>query len=61
MKKLIKYLVITVVLYLLFSFVPWQFDPTIWSIDARLMFAVIWGVCMVLTPIINGMIEQMKD
>jgi hypothetical protein len=61
MKKLIKYLIITVVLYLLFSFVTWQFDPTIWSIDVRGTFAVMWGVCMVLTPIINGMIEQMKD
>lgn len=61
MKKLIKYLVVTVILYLLHSFVPWQFNPSMWSQDVRAMFVLIWVGGMVLTPLINGLIEQMKD
>ncbi len=61
MKKLIKYLVVTAILYLLCSFVPWQFDPSMWNKDARAFFVFMWVGCMVLTPMVNGLIEQMKD
>ncbi len=61
MKGFIKYIVVTVILYLLHSFVPWQFDPSMWSKDGRAFFVLIWIGCMILTPMINGLIEQMKD
>jgi len=61
MKKLTKYLVVTAILYLLFSFMPWQFDPSMWSKDGRAFFVFIWIGCMALIPMINGLIEQMKD
>jgi hypothetical protein len=61
MKKLTKYLVVTAILYLLHSFVPWQFDPSMWSKDGRAFFVLIWVCSMALVPMINGLIEQMKD
>lgn len=61
MKKLTKYLVVTAILYLLHSFVPWQFDPSMWSKDERVLFVLIWIGCMLLIPMINGMINSMKD
>jgi hypothetical protein len=61
MKKLIPYLVVTAIAYLICSFVPWQFDPSMWSKDARVMFVIIWVGCMVITPMVITMIESTKD
>ena len=61
MKKSIKYIVVTAILYLLHSFVPCQFDPSMWSKDGRAFFVLTWIGCMLLIPMINGLIEQMKD
>jgi hypothetical protein len=61
MKKYIKYLVVTVILYLICSFVPWQFNPEMWSKDIREFFVFIWVSCMIIIPMINGAIESMKD
>ena len=61
MKKLIPYLAVTAILYLLYSFVPWQFNPSMWSRDTRAMFVFIWVGCMALTPIVIAMIESSKD
>lgn len=61
MKKLTPYLVVTAILYLLFSFVPWQFDPSLWSQDARVGFVLIWVGSMVITPMAIAMIESTKD
>lgn len=61
MNKLIKYLVVTAILYLIFSFLLWQLNPSMWTTDARGMFVFMWVACMVLIPMINGMMESMKD
>ena len=61
MKKLTPYLAVTAIVYLLFSFIPWQFDPSIWSRDTRAFFVFIWVGCMVLTPMVIAMIESTKD
>jgi len=61
MKKYIKYLIVTVILYLLHSFIFWQFDPSMWNKDGRALFALIWIGCMLIIPMINGMIDSMKD
>lgn len=61
MKKLTPYLVVTAILYLLFSFVPWQFDPSMWNKDARAFFVLVWVSCMVITPMVIAMIESTKD
>jgi hypothetical protein len=61
MKKLIPYLVVTSIVYLICSFVPWQFNPSMWSKDARVMFVIIWVGCMVITPMVIAMIESTKD
>ena len=57
MKNLIPYLVVTAILYLICSFVPWQFDPSVWSRDARALFVLIWVGGMVITPMVIAMIE----
>jgi hypothetical protein len=61
MKKLTPYLAVTAILYLLCSFVPWQFDPSMWSRDARAFFVFMWVMCMVLTPMVIAIIETTKD
>lgn len=61
MKKLTPYLVVTAIVYLICSFVPWQFDPSMWSRDARVMFVLIWIGCMIITPMVMAMIESTKD
>ena len=61
MKKLTPYLVVTAILYLLYSFVPWQFDPSMWSKDARAFFVFTWVGGMVITPMVIAMIESTKD
>jgi hypothetical protein len=61
MKKLTPYLVVTAIVYLIFSFVPWQFDPSMWEQDARVGFVMSWIGCMVVTPMVITMIESTKD
>ena len=61
MKKLIPYLAVTAILYLLHSFVPWQFDPSMWNKDARALFVLIWVIGMVITPMVIAVIESTKD
>lgn len=61
MKKLTPYLAVTVIVYLLCSFVPWQFDPSMWSREARGCFVIFWIGCMVLTPMVITVIESTKD
>jgi hypothetical protein len=61
MKKLTKYLIVTAILYLLCSFIPWQFNPSMWGKDARSCFVFIWIGCMILIPMISKLIESMED
>ena len=58
MKKLIPYLAVTAILYLLYSFIPWQFNPSMWSKQTRALFVLIWvsGMAMVI-----AVIESTKD
>ena len=61
MKKLTPYLAVTAILYLLYSFVPWQFNPSMWTRDTRALFVFIWVAGMVITPMVIAMIESTKD
>jgi hypothetical protein len=40
MKKTLPYIALTVFLYLSFAFAIWDFNPTNWGFNGRLMFAI---------------------
>ena len=61
MKKTIPYLFVTLIIYLIFSFVPMQFNPVLWSKDYRAFFVFIWVMSMIIVPMIIVMTDSMKD
>lgn len=60
MKKLIPYLTVTAILYLICSFIPWQFDPSMWGKDTRAFCVFMWIGCMMLTPMVLKIAENEK-
>jgi hypothetical protein len=60
MKKTIPYITVTLLLYFTFSFVKWQFNPSVWTQDTRAFLVFMWVGCIVLIPLIQKMMEYEK-
>jgi len=45
-KTIIIILIFSVVLYLLFAFVTWNFNPFYWGDIGRYFFATLWGISL---------------
>ena len=58
MKKLTPYITATAILYFIFSFVQWQFNPSIWTQDTRAMLVLIWVGRMCIVLMIQKMMED---
>lgn len=58
MKKLTPYITVTLLIYFIFSFVKWQFNPSMWTQDTRAMLVFMWIGCSVLIPMIQKMMKE---
>jgi hypothetical protein len=50
-------ILVTVILYSLFGFVHWNFNPSNWSEDSRFFLVIVWIVCMFISA---GMYSDMN-
>lgn len=58
MKKLTPYITVTAILYFIFSFVQWQFNPSMWTQDTRAMLVFMWVGLMCIVPLAYKMMEE---
>ena len=58
MKKLTPYITLTLIIYFIFSFIKWQFNPSMWTQDTRAMLVLIWVGCMCIVPLFQKMMKE---
>ena len=61
MKKILPYIVILIITYLVTGFVKMEFNPQYWTVDNRIGMVCFTSCVMLLYPIAKFMINDMKQ